>query len=65
MLIAFSVAPSGVPSDGAERSDNQHGRAISVYAIARKPAAKVALAAMLGLGAAALAVRHQTKGEAE
>ena len=51
--------------DGEETSRNQPGRAVSVYAIARKPAAKVALAALLGLGAAALAVRHQTKGEAE
>jgi short-subunit dehydrogenase len=50
--------------DGEEKSGNQPGRPVSVYAIARKPAAKLAFAAVLGLGAAALAVRHQTKGEA-
>jgi hypothetical protein len=51
--------------DGEEKSSNQPGRAVSLYAIARKPAAKVAFAALLGLSAAALAVRHQTRGEAE
>ncbi|MEG3089427.1 SDR family oxidoreductase [Sphingomonas sp. PB4P5] len=48
---------------GRERSADQHGRTVSLYALARQPAAQIALAAALGLGAAAVVRRHQTKGD--
>ncbi|WP_260597058.1 SDR family oxidoreductase [Sphingomonas endolithica] len=48
--------------DGAERSENQLGRPVSIYAVARKPAVTLGLLglAVAGIGAAALTRRAQT-----
>lgn len=42
---------------GDERSDNQHGRTISLYAAARRPGVRLALLSVAGIGALALARR--------